>query len=236
MQFLYTKLTLYIFWKDLCHFFSLFEGRGRGRQHIYARLGTGCRDLQCCHQLCGEGKDTADAFAFDVLRLLGFVASKTGRNPKKPGFLTNDFKLQSIFWFLLLWLQGVVAHWHEIRVNCDELRLLSQKWIQDFHQTGCPTKGTLSQHTAAPGCGNPAYRCLLRCHNERLHQIPLPLQRPWPLQNGVRQSNYCRTSIVRVDVVGLDIFLFWLPCSKYGTLPHLCYTLICGSLSSWPAL
>lgn len=69
------------------------------------------------------------------------------------------------------------------------------------------TKGTLSQHTAAPaGCGNPAYRCLLRCHNERLHQIPLPLQRPWPLQNGVRQSNYCRTCIMRVDVVGLDVY------------------------------
>ena len=137
MQFLYTKLTLYIFWKNLCHFFcqffSLFEGRGRGRQHIYARLGTGCRDLQCCHQLCGEGKDTADTFAFDVLHLLGFVGSKTGRNPKKTRFF--DKWLQSIFWFLLLWR----VHWHELRVNCDELRLLSQKWIQDFHQTGCTT-------------------------------------------------------------------------------------------------
>lgn len=123
MQFLYTKLTLYIFWKNLCHFFcqffSLFEGRGRGRQHIYARLGTGCRDLQCCHQLCGEGKDTADAFAFE-LRLLGFVGGwrnviKQVQTPRTPRFFYEW--LQSIFWFLLLWR----VHWHEIRMNCDEL-------------------------------------------------------------------------------------------------------------------
>lgn len=83
------KIDFVYLLKNLCHFFSLFEGRGRGRQHIYARLGTGCRDLQCCYQLRGEGKDTADAFAFDVLRLLGVVASETGRNPKKTRFFNQ---------------------------------------------------------------------------------------------------------------------------------------------------
>ena len=156
---------------------------------------------------------------------------KQVETPRKPGFLTNDFKA---FFGVCCFDEFIDMKFGWIAMNCgychkNGFRISIKPDVQ-------LTKGTLSQHIAAPGCGNPAYRCLLRCHNERLHQIPSPLQRPWPLQNGVRQSNYCRTRIVRVDVVGLDIFLFWLPCSKYGTLPHLCYTLICVSLFSWPAL
>lgn len=155
------------------------------------------------------------------------------QNITKPGFWTNDSKHVLVFVSFdftgekfidmkFLWIAMNCGHCHK-----NGFRISVKQDVQ-------LTKGTLPQHTAAPGCGSPAYRCLLRCHNERLHQIPSPLQRPWPLQNGVRQSNYCRTRIMRVDVVGLDMFLFWCHVQNTAcchTFATLCY---CGSLFLWP--
>lgn len=76
---------------------------------------------------------------------------KTGPNPKN----TQVFLRMTSKHFLVF-----VALTSSLTRNSDELR-----WI-GFRISIKPdvqlTKGTLSQHTAAPGCGNPAYRCLLR--------------------------------------------------------------------------